>query len=120
MQAVELPLVESDEEGVVYLLFPNFDDSNYQGVQYEIYPEKGIIYLFCYEEGFEEEGDCTGVGYPVAVPEENMNFVTSMLSLKVIDPEKIEKEDLRSEDEYRRIQDRYSRFKKDESVPGNS
>lgn len=112
MQAVELPLVESARhDGLVYLLFPRFDEKDYQGVQYELHPERGLIYVFGYEQGFDEEGDAEGVGYPIAVPEENMELISSLETLRIVDPESVAREDFDDEEDYDRVIDRYTRFR---------
>ncbi|MFB6344410.1 MAG: hypothetical protein ABEK50_01370 [bacterium] len=116
MQALELPLVEStNQQGVVYLLFPGFAEKSFQGVQYEIYPEDGLIYVFCYEEGFEESGDCEGVGYPVAVREEDINLIVEGSKIRIVDPEDLAAQDFEDETDYDRIRDSYESFRKRQS-----
>lgn len=117
MKAIELPFVESaDYDGLVYLLFPGFDDNDYQGVQYEMYPEKGIVYVYGYEEGFDESGDAKGVGYPVAVPEEDMDVVSASRKVRVIDPRTVDPADFGSPEEHERVRRRFRRFEETEST----
>lgn len=112
MQAVELPLVDAGEEGLVYLLMPGFEEDAFQGIQFEVFEEEGILNVYCYESGFEEPADCEGMVYPIALTEGNLPVVENLETLRVVDPNELEGTGDLPEADRSKIRDRFEDFRR--------
>jgi hypothetical protein len=98
VQAVDLPLVDASEPGLTYLLLPGFDRDVYQGIQFEVFPQQGVMTVYCYETGYEEDAECEGMVYPIALSSSDRELVQEMETLRVIDPETIQPDEVGEED----------------------
>lgn len=110
MEAVELPLVDAVENGLVFLLMPGYDPDEYQGIQFELFQEEGLLNVYCYESGYVEDGDCEGVVFPVALTDQNLSAVDNLQTLRVIDPNSVEPDDV-GEQNYEKISNQFQSFK---------
>jgi hypothetical protein len=98
VQAVDLPLVDASEPGLAYLLLPGFDRDAYHGIQFEVFPQQGVMTVYCYESGYEEDAECEGMVYPIALSSSDRELVQEMETLRVIDPETIQPDEVGEED----------------------
>lgn len=112
MEPVALPLVEGDEPGLVYLLLPDFDPDRFQGIQYEIFEQRSVLNVYCYESGFEEDKNCEGIVFPIKLTEENSDAVKNLKTLRIVDPESANLDQL-TDDDSKKITERYLAFKED-------
>lgn len=111
MKAVDLPLVSAEENGVVYLLLPGFDEEKYQGIQYELYKEQDVLMVYIYESGFEESSDSEGRAVPVALDEGDRRTVNDLRTLHVVDPESPGERDEITERDRENIQSAHESFR---------
>lgn len=108
---MELPLVDGEEEGLVYLLMPGFKEEAIQGIQFEVFEEEGLLNVYCYESGFEEPEDCEGTVYPIALTDNNLTVVDNLETLWIVDPSNLGTVEKLPEDDRSKIEERYERFR---------
>ena len=111
VQAVDLPLVDGEEDGLVYLLMPGFEDDAIQGIQFEVFEEEGLLNVYCYESGFEEAEDCEGMVFPIALTDNNLPVAQNLETLRIVDPGDLENLEQLPRNDQSKIEARYERFR---------
>lgn len=89
---------------------PGFDEGEFQGIQFEVFEDAGLLNVYCYESGFEEDGDCEGMVYPITLTEEDFPLVEDLRTLRILDPTQLEEVEGLPEEDRSRIRDRHERF----------
>lgn len=114
MEPVELPLVDGEEDGLVFLLVPGFDADEIQGIQYEVSSDEEILNVFCYESGYEEDEVCEGVAIPVLLNDKYRKLVQELSKLRLVDPLSITEDSVEEADYENIIDTAESTFNKTE------
>jgi hypothetical protein len=107
VQAIDLPFVDASEPGLAYLLLPGYDREAYQGIQFEVLPQQGVMTVYCYESGYEENAECEGIVYPIALSSSDRELAREMETLRIVDPETIQPDEV-GEDDFDSIQEAYN------------
>jgi hypothetical protein len=83
MDAYSLPLISSDDEGHYFLPIKGIEPEELTGVEFRVRHERGLLEVFCYTNGFNEEGDCEGRYIPIVIDELNQDAVEKLRTLQI-------------------------------------
>lgn len=104
MKPLRIPLIRSDDAGKYFLPLKGVNPDDIQGVEFRVKRDRDLLDVYCYSQGFDEEGNCEGRYFPIVIDDHNSQHVDDLQVLQVINPENIN-EDHVTESEIDRIKD---------------